>query len=89
MTIDLNTGELDWDVASVASGTYEVDWRVTDDLGASSEQTLVLTVDTSTPLILSKPPETAIAGSLYRYQLLAADFSLTGPLSYSLSLIHI
>ena len=84
LSIDSVTGEIDWDVSSVNSGTYTIHWRVTDDLGAADEQFLVLTVDASSPFILSNPPQTALGGETYRYQVLAVDMSLSGPLNYEL-----
>jgi RHS repeat-associated protein len=88
MSIDSTTGLLSWTPSLSGLGVNQVTLRVTDALGGASEQSFSILVGEITngrpPVIVSIPPDTAIAGFVFEYAVDAFDPEGT-QLSYSLA----
>ncbi|MFC3700202.1 putative Ig domain-containing protein [Reinekea marina] len=74
ISIDANTGKLESDGLPI--GAYPVLVKVYDLVGASAEQTILITVTTAdnyAPIISSDPVESVNLGDQYSYQVIASD----------------
>ena len=72
LTIDASTGLLSWD--NPITGSYQVVVGAEDSRGLGAAQGFTLTVrDNHVAVVRSTPVERAIAGSLYRYDVVAQD----------------
>jgi|GEM_PF-4779577 len=87
MTINPANGLVQWTPgqADVIAGTRTAVFTVTDNHGASVNQTATITVSNTNdaPVIISLPVTTAIEHSLYKYQVNATDAD-NDPITYSL-----
>ncbi|GAB5443698.1 MAG: hypothetical protein Fues2KO_40470 [Fuerstiella sp.] len=86
MSIDANTGRIDWTPTTADIGEHAVTVQVIDPLAAFSQLTYTLRVNAvnTPPVILSTPPTSGAVGATYLYQVAANDadqdtltFSLT------------
>ncbi len=77
MAIDPNTGLVTWTPTSDQLGSQQVEITASDNQGASTTQIfdlpVVATAVDHPPTITSTPPETALFGSTYLYQVTATD----------------
>lgn len=75
MSIEGDTGRVEWTPEAGQGGTHPVTIRAADQGGASTEQSFQLTVATSNevPVVTSEPPATGYVDSVYRYQVVASD----------------
>lgn len=88
MTINANTGLINWTPASNQTGNRNVSVRVTDAMGRIANQAYTIVVAAGTPVITSTPGTTAIIGDLYTYDVEATPSVPTGdPLTYSLTTV--
>lgn len=84
VTIDANTGQLQWTPRLDQQGTNSITVAVTDLSGGGSTQQFPLLVRVNdAPQITSNPISTATAGALYRYDIRATDPN-ADPLSFTL-----
>jgi RHS repeat-associated protein len=84
LTIDANTGLLQWTPSSGDVGPLQIVVVATDPEGASASQTYRLTVTLNhPPAINSSPPLSVTAGATYRYDVHASDPD-HDPLTYAL-----
>lgn len=75
MSIDNNSGSVEWTPESAQAGTHPVRIKATDQGGAVSEQSFQISVAASNevPVITSEPLASGYVGSAYRYQVGASD----------------
>jgi hypothetical protein len=88
MTINANTGLINWTPASNQTGNRNVSVRVTDAMGRIANQAYTIVVAAGNPVITSTAVTTAIIGDLYTYDVEATTSVPTGnPLTYSLTTV--
>ncbi len=94
MTVNPDTGLIQWTPGSTAAGLVPVVVRVEDSLGLFDEQAYELTVGgaNTAPRFLSSPITVGVAGTTYTYPIVAADpddailtWALTGPAGMAVS----
>ncbi|QTD45271.1 putative Ig domain-containing protein [Ottowia testudinis] len=76
MTIDPQSGRLDWTFAQTVQGAFPVQIRVDDRRGGTATQSYTVRVPNfgnQPPRITSTPPAQATAGKAYAYELSATD----------------
>jgi hypothetical protein len=74
MSIDTDTGLVEWTPTALQTGTFRVSIGAQDPLGAFGEQTfLIHVVANSQPTITSTPGTAATTGDTYRYDVVATD----------------
>ena len=84
MQVDQATGAVNWTPLLVDVGLENVTVRVNDPAGMATTQSFIIVVSPNgQPQILSTPPSSVEAGTLYSYQVVASD-SDGDPLSYEL-----
>ncbi|HBE70079.1 MAG TPA: hypothetical protein DDW52_18180, partial [Planctomycetaceae bacterium] len=86
MTIDASSGEVAWTPTAEQAGQHVVTIIATDEGGATAVESYQLDVlaQNTLPAILGEPPETAVAGASFSYDLVASDADLD-PLSFELT----
>jgi len=85
MTLDPETGLINWQTTSEDAGTYEVLVQVTDPHGASAIQRYDLVVVEQVPVITTDPAEEALTDQAYVYDVAAIDPNPDDALSFSLT----
>lgn len=79
ITIDPQTGRVDWTPTDEQVGTHQIKVRVYDHRGKSGDATLEITVvepagfDNGRPVIHSTAPTAGVTGQPYRYAVIATD----------------
>lgn len=75
MSVDADTGVVQWTPNVNQVGDSKVVLRATDSMGASTTQAFTITVraGNSPPLVTSNPPSSAFIGVLYSYAIAAQD----------------
>ena len=84
MSIDVNTGLIQWTPKSFEAGSYPVTVRVHDIDGISTSQSFTLTVDNLNhpPSFTSAPGTSAVQGQIYGYHPAVTDADLTPAFSF-------
>lgn len=85
MSFDPTSSTLIWDSNLAKVGSYEVILEAIDIFGSSSKQAFDLVVVDEAPAIVSTAKTTAIASSIYGYNVFAIDPTPNDQLQYSLS----
>jgi hypothetical protein len=86
MTIDPDTGLLEWTPGATQEGQFAVEIYATDSRGASAIQSYQITASTNhNPTILTPPPTSGAVGETYRYRVWAQDADFDS-LSYALNI---
>jgi len=85
MSVDAQTGLVQWTPSQDDVGSVQVEIRIDDGKGGSTLHPFTLTVANTNdvPVITSAPDSTAVEDSLYTYALVATDADLADTLSYA------